>query len=73
MFDKPRPRLPVPLCLLRRHKWFKQSDEKGRSCCTVSHTLSKLTLKYPCTRRFRMPMILAQGISGCAFLPSVLT
>ena len=43
---------------------------RGTSSRTVSQTRCKLTLKYPCTRRFRMPIIPAQGISACAPLPS---
>ena len=42
----------------------------GGSSCTVSQTRCKLTLKYPCTRRFRMPTIPLQGISECVSLPS---
>ena len=46
---------------------------RGMSSCTVSRTRWRLTLKYPCTSRFRMPTISPQGISGCASLPCGLT
>ena len=45
----------------------------GMSRRTVSHTRSKFTSKYACTRRFRIPMILGQGMSGCAPCVSALT
>ena len=45
----------------------------GMSRRTVSHTRSKFTSKYACTRRFLIPMILGQGMSGCASCVSALT